>query len=233
MGKYRTCGYNNASSASENCNSGASVKNSQSLSRSAVLGNSQNHKNQNGNCWGKFEGDQIKLGESDPLPRRSRHLDKSSAPLQSIRRTLYVIALGASILFILTEQVHGESLAETQETILRQGSPVLDQQRTTDSVTGSSGNEREGENRGLIDKQNKNDDDEEDGALGGNPFLVQPANCSHSSAEDFPPDIFSIEAKRHGAILFHFFVAVYLCYAILLVCQEYFVPSVESVCRGN
>jgi hypothetical protein len=57
-------------------------------------------------------------------------------------------------------------------------------------------------------------------------------NCSIPSAADFPGDLFSIEARRHGAVFIHFVVSVYLFYAVLLVCDEYFIPAVECICRG-
>lgn len=64
-------------------------------------------------------------------------------------------------------------------------------------------------------------------------FVDPLPNCSRPSAEDFPPDLFSPEARRSGAIILHFLVTVYLFYALLLVCDEYFVPAVESICRGQ
>uniref|UniRef100_A0A671Q7S5 Sodium/potassium/calcium exchanger 3-like n=1 Tax=Sinocyclocheilus anshuiensis TaxID=1608454 RepID=A0A671Q7S5_9TELE len=38
--------------------------------------------------------------------------------------------------------------------------------------------------------------------------------------------------RRHGAILLHVFCAVYMFYALAIVCDVYFVPSLEKICEN-
>ncbi|XP_050424111.1 sodium/potassium/calcium exchanger 3-like [Adelges cooleyi] len=59
--------------------------------------------------------------------------------------------------------------------------------------------------------------------------LVQCENASHS-IDDFPPDYFTDEQRRHGAVLVHILVAFYGFVFIAFVCNDYFLPSVFCIC---
>ena len=59
-------------------------------------------------------------------------------------------------------------------------------------------------------------------------------NCtSEEDASNFPNDLFSLEERQHGAIAVHFLAVLYVFYAVLIICDEYFVPAIESICRGK
>ena len=45
----------------------------------------------------------------------------------------------------------------------------------------------------------------------------------------FPRDIFTLEQKRMGAIILHVFGIIYMFIALSLVCDEFFVPSLELI----
>lgn len=45
----------------------------------------------------------------------------------------------------------------------------------------------------------------------------------------FPRDIFSLEQKRMGAIILHIIGIIYMFIALALVCDEFFVPSLEII----
>uniref|UniRef100_A0AAZ3RUA2 Sodium/calcium exchanger membrane region domain-containing protein n=1 Tax=Oncorhynchus tshawytscha TaxID=74940 RepID=A0AAZ3RUA2_ONCTS len=45
----------------------------------------------------------------------------------------------------------------------------------------------------------------------------------------FPADIFSPEQRRKGAVLLHAVCAIYMFYALAIVCDVYFVPSLEKI----
>uniref|UniRef100_A0A8C1KAS7 Solute carrier family 24 member 6a n=1 Tax=Cyprinus carpio TaxID=7962 RepID=A0A8C1KAS7_CYPCA len=53
-----------------------------------------------------------------------------------------------------------------------------------------------------------------------------------SAIHEFPEDIFTKGQRRHGAILLHVFCAVYMFYALAIVCDVYFVPSLEKICKN-
>ncbi|XP_068596965.1 LOW QUALITY PROTEIN: sodium/potassium/calcium exchanger 3-like [Brachionichthys hirsutus] len=54
-------------------------------------------------------------------------------------------------------------------------------------------------------------------------------SVSTAGVGDFPEDVFSLEQKRHGAVLLHVVCAVYMFHALAIVCDVYFVPSLEKV----
>ncbi|KAM3612324.1 uncharacterized protein V6R79_006826 [Siganus canaliculatus] len=54
-------------------------------------------------------------------------------------------------------------------------------------------------------------------------------DISTSAMGDFPEDIFTMEQRRHGAVLLHVLCAIYMFHALAIVCDVYFVPSLEKV----
>jgi hypothetical protein len=56
-------------------------------------------------------------------------------------------------------------------------------------------------------------------------------NCVTPDIEQFPKSIFNQTQRRHGALLFHFLVAFYMFIGLALVCDDYFVPSMQCVCN--
>ena len=45
----------------------------------------------------------------------------------------------------------------------------------------------------------------------------------------FPTDLFSIEERRHGAVILHIIGVVYMFVALAIVCDEFFVPSLDVI----
>nr|XP_014426731.1 sodium/potassium/calcium exchanger 3 [Pelodiscus sinensis] len=56
-------------------------------------------------------------------------------------------------------------------------------------------------------------------------------NCTEPALHEFPSDIFSNEDRRHGAIVLHVLCAMYMFYALAIVCDDFFVPSLEKICE--
>jgi hypothetical protein len=54
-------------------------------------------------------------------------------------------------------------------------------------------------------------------------------NCSKPLIDDYPPDMFTQRQRQMGAVIFHFFFAVYLFIAIMKVCDDYFMNSLEII----
>nr|XP_020448701.1 sodium/potassium/calcium exchanger 3-like isoform X2 [Monopterus albus]XP_020448711.1 sodium/potassium/calcium exchanger 3-like isoform X2 [Monopterus albus] len=57
----------------------------------------------------------------------------------------------------------------------------------------------------------------------------QTASISRSAISEFPEDIFTLEQRRQGAVLLHVLCAIYMFHALAIVCDVYFVPSLEKV----
>ena len=55
------------------------------------------------------------------------------------------------------------------------------------------------------------------------------SNSSGSEDALFPPELFTEEQLSHGAVTFHVIGIIYMFYALALVCDEYFVPSLDVI----
>ncbi|XP_069572494.1 sodium/potassium/calcium exchanger 3 [Brachyistius frenatus] len=58
-----------------------------------------------------------------------------------------------------------------------------------------------------------------------NQTLDQPRAAIH----EFPEDIFTKEQRKNGAVSLHALCAIYMFYALAIVCDDYFVPSLEKI----
>ena len=55
------------------------------------------------------------------------------------------------------------------------------------------------------------------------------ANCTPLAVKEFPDDIFSQRQRRSGAIVLHCVLAAYTFLALAIVCDDFFVPSLEAI----
>ncbi|XP_045896057.1 sodium/potassium/calcium exchanger 3-like isoform X2 [Micropterus dolomieu] len=58
-----------------------------------------------------------------------------------------------------------------------------------------------------------------------NQSLDQPRAAIH----EFPEDIFTKEQRKKGAVILHALCAIYMFYALAIICDDYFVPSLEKI----
>ncbi|XP_040189639.1 sodium/potassium/calcium exchanger 4 [Rana temporaria] len=59
----------------------------------------------------------------------------------------------------------------------------------------------------------------------------QEKNCTDPAIIEFPDDLFNIKERQQGAVLLHIFCALYMFYALAIVCDDFFVPSLEKICE--
>lgn len=52
--------------------------------------------------------------------------------------------------------------------------------------------------------------------------------CIDPAYMEFPPDLFSDRARSRGAIIIHIAVVCYMFYCLAVVCDHYFLPSLEE-----
>ncbi|GFY77199.1 hypothetical protein TNIN_463641 [Trichonephila inaurata madagascariensis] len=50
------------------------------------------------------------------------------------------------------------------------------------------------------------------------------------SYHEFPPDLFTHTQRARGAVIIHIAVIIYMFYAVAVVCDDYFVASLEECC---
>ncbi|XP_026870594.2 sodium/potassium/calcium exchanger 3 isoform X2 [Electrophorus electricus] len=56
-------------------------------------------------------------------------------------------------------------------------------------------------------------------------------NCTMPGIHEFPEDVFTNQERMEGAVALHIMSAMYMFYALALVCDDYFVPSLEKICE--
>lgn len=53
--------------------------------------------------------------------------------------------------------------------------------------------------------------------------------CIPSGITSFPGDFFTQEQRREGGILIHMMLTAYICAMIAVVCDDYFIPSLDTI----
>ncbi|CAL8124572.1 unnamed protein product [Orchesella dallaii] len=61
-------------------------------------------------------------------------------------------------------------------------------------------------------------------------ILKATLNCTPPAIEDFPEDLFTQEERQNGFVILHILISLYIFYALSVVCDDYFVPSIERIC---
>uniref|UniRef100_A0A671QJ11 Sodium/potassium/calcium exchanger 4-like n=1 Tax=Sinocyclocheilus anshuiensis TaxID=1608454 RepID=A0A671QJ11_9TELE len=56
-------------------------------------------------------------------------------------------------------------------------------------------------------------------------------NCTEPAIHEFPEDIFTNSHRAQGAVLLHIFGALYMFLALAIVCDDYFVTTLEKICE--
>ncbi|KAM6939991.1 sodium/potassium/calcium exchanger 3 [Xenentodon cancila] len=59
----------------------------------------------------------------------------------------------------------------------------------------------------------------------------EPKNCTPPALQEFPSDLFTNEERTEGAVALHALCTIYMFCALALVCDDYFVPSLEKICE--
>ncbi|XP_060079582.1 sodium/potassium/calcium exchanger 4-like [Ylistrum balloti] len=55
--------------------------------------------------------------------------------------------------------------------------------------------------------------------------------CTPPAYHEFPPDAFNNFQRSHGAIFLHLILVIYMFIALAIVCDEYFVTSLDKICQ--
>ncbi|KAL0969693.1 hypothetical protein UPYG_G00230960 [Umbra pygmaea] len=67
-------------------------------------------------------------------------------------------------------------------------------------------------------------------ALDGDNITLE-KNCTDPAINEFPEDVFTTYQRTRGAVLLHIFAALYMFLALAIVCDDYFVMSLEKICE--
>lgn len=58
-------------------------------------------------------------------------------------------------------------------------------------------------------------------------------NCTPPAIEQFPRPLMPPWLRRHGGLVLHVLVAVFTFFGLAIVCDEYFVSSLDRICEGK
>lgn len=58
-------------------------------------------------------------------------------------------------------------------------------------------------------------------------------NCTPPAIEQFPRPLMPPWLRRHGGLVLHVLVAVFTFFGLAIVCDEYFVSSLDRICEGG
>ena len=58
-------------------------------------------------------------------------------------------------------------------------------------------------------------------------------NCTPRSLEQFPGDFFTLSQRQNGGVIVHILICIYIFGALAIVCDDYFVASLEYICDGE
>lgn len=61
---------------------------------------------------------------------------------------------------------------------------------------------------------------------------VPGVTCTPPGIDDFPEDFFTQPQRQNGYVIVHFMISIYIFIALAIVCDDYFVPSMERICDG-
>ncbi|XP_030627487.1 sodium/potassium/calcium exchanger 4 [Chanos chanos] len=56
-------------------------------------------------------------------------------------------------------------------------------------------------------------------------------NCTEPAVHEFPEDVFTNAERKKGAVLLHILAALYMFLALAIVCDDFFVTSLEKICE--
>lgn len=60
----------------------------------------------------------------------------------------------------------------------------------------------------------------------------QKRNCTPPAIEQFPPPLFPPWFREHGGLILHILIAIFTFLGLAIVCDDYFVSSLDRICEG-
>lgn len=60
-------------------------------------------------------------------------------------------------------------------------------------------------------------------------FSENRTNCVLSSSSEFPEGFFTPHERKDGGIVIYFIIILYMFLAVSIVCDDYFLPSLEII----
>lgn len=59
------------------------------------------------------------------------------------------------------------------------------------------------------------------------------SECRNRTIDEFPADFLTLKQKRDGGVIIHVVLTIYLFAALAVVCDDYFVESLNLIAKGQ
>ncbi|XP_037532451.1 sodium/potassium/calcium exchanger 2 [Nematolebias whitei] len=140
-----------------------------------------------------------------PAPKQMgrRRLRKKLRPVRVLGLVISLMALSAVSVSALTRSSDGPSRPALPQETLHQSAP----------------------HRTLLFTQHQIDPDMSEDM----PIAMKSTADDNKTQGDYPPDLFSLEERRRGAVVLHMFGMIYMFIALAIVCDEFFVPALTVI----
>lgn len=63
--------------------------------------------------------------------------------------------------------------------------------------------------------------------------INKPKQLAQSAIDEFPPDFMSEKTRQQGGFVVHVFIFIYLSIVLAVICDNYFLKSLEYISEGN
>lgn len=60
-------------------------------------------------------------------------------------------------------------------------------------------------------------------------FAENASDCIPPQSSEFPEGFFTLQERKDGGILIYFMIIFYMLLAVSIVCDDYFLPSLEVI----
>ncbi|CAK9831297.1 Sodium/potassium/calcium exchanger Nckx30C [Anthophora retusa] len=144
------------------------------------------------------------------------------------RRRFATVAALATVLLCLTigpVQTEGHRPAPNNPIILQTSTSTTTTSYSVHSVNGTSDNNNNNNNNEL----DQHADDGYNSTIHHHHHKKIGGNMTEEKAPLFPEDLFTLHQRRRGAVILHVIGVVYMFVALAIVCDEFFVPSLDVI----
>uniref|UniRef100_A0A665XFN4 Solute carrier family 24 member 2 n=1 Tax=Echeneis naucrates TaxID=173247 RepID=A0A665XFN4_ECHNA len=147
----------------------------------------------------------ISMGSDQPGCKRQgyRYMRKKLRPVRIVGFVLSLVAISAVSVSALTWSSDGHSEPIHPQKSLPQSAP----------------------HRTLLFTQHQRDPN----VSADMPIAMKSTADRNESQGEYPPDIFTLEERRQGAVALHMFGMIYMFIALAIVCDEFFVPALTVI----
>ncbi|CAH2097182.1 unnamed protein product [Euphydryas editha] len=161
-------------------------------------------------------------------------LSNASEPADQVDKTADVVKPSLSPVIAKTTNFEGPKESDVTPEVSN-----TDENTKADGKKAMKGFEDEGDKKKQKDagyEEDKTtieirDEEEKEEEIDAIPTVHPLRNCTPPAIEQFPRPLMGQTARKHGGLIIHILVAVFTFIGLAIVCDEYFVSSLDRICE--